>query len=207
LGIFIALNIFIYLIFIMLIIIFETVSSDSDSACPGRVASESDTDTQRIIRIVYRAVVSAIALLLAFLFSVVGGTIYAKVVLLAKKTGSSASGAKVSFLTSHVFSFERLTGNGENKVFWVGTVCAVCFTAHAIILLIFAATDWSSPYSIIFLIFIEVVPGVVMILVLSPTKLSTQRVRSMSTSITSMTSTLSTSSLKSSDSSDSNAAE
>jgi len=177
LGTFIVVNIFVYLLFIMIIILFETLTDNYNSPCPGRVASTTDNSTQQTIRITYRAVVSAIALLLAFLFAVVGGTIYAKVVLLAKKTGTSTS---------------------SSKVFWVGAVCAVCFTCHAIILLIFAATDWESPYSIIFLIFIEVVPGCVMIFVLSPKKLSTDRVKNLPSSVSSTFSTSSTSSSSSS---------
>lgn len=164
---FIVLNIWLYMLYIMLIVLFDQLdSSPSSGDCPGRVPPPSPNDSaQQIIRIVYRSVISAFAILFAFLFISVGGILYVRIRRLAEDSSSSRAG---------------------QKIFLVGIICAIAFVLHAIILLIFAATNWTSPYSVWFLVAVEIVPGVLMITILAPTRLSTARVQKTFTATTSL---------------------
>jgi len=163
---FVGLNVFLYLMYIMLIILFDQLAESPQSpTCAGRVSPSSPTNVQDIIRIVYRAVISGFAAFFALLFLLVGGSLYMKIRNLSQKTGGKGSGVKILV---------------------VGLICAFAFLAHALTLLIFAATDWASPYSVLILLAVEVIPGSIMLYLLAPKRLSTERVQRTITIVTTL---------------------
>jgi hypothetical protein len=66
-------NLILYILFVILLILFETLTSNTSSACPGRVPEEEDNTTQQIISIFYQSFMGGASLLLAVVVSIYGG--------------------------------------------------------------------------------------------------------------------------------------
>jgi hypothetical protein len=73
LGAALLFNLLLYILFVVLLILFETLSSKTSSDCPGRIPEEDDNTTQQIISIFYQSFMAGVSLLLAVIVSIYGG--------------------------------------------------------------------------------------------------------------------------------------
>mgnify|MGYP006973179735 FL=1 len=95
-----VINLAIYLFFAIVIILFETLPSNPQSSCAGRLpAGASDTSTPNNIRIAYFSISTFIALVWAALFAIFGGLVYIKILSL-KSAAIMKSGQRVFFFFS-----------------------------------------------------------------------------------------------------------
>jgi len=77
LGVTILFNILLYLLFTVLIILFQTLdSSSANSICPGRIAEEEDNTNQQIVSLVYQGFMAGVSLFIALVVAVYGGKLF-----------------------------------------------------------------------------------------------------------------------------------
>lgn len=134
-GIFFALNGIIYAIFIILIIIYESVKPHTTSSCGGRLVQLNQT-TRRNTAIAYRAILAGFALIISIAFFITGSRIY-----------TSLHGAS------------NVRASRKRKIFWLTTVCSIGLLGVSALLITLAASGKQNNYvALALLVVFEVIP-------------------------------------------------
>jgi len=71
-----AFNLILYLLFVVFIILFQTLDSSSSTVCPGRVPDNQDNTSQQVVSLVYQGIMAGVSLLLAIVVAIFGGKLY-----------------------------------------------------------------------------------------------------------------------------------
>jgi hypothetical protein len=138
--IFAILNGVIYLIFLILIIIYEVVRPRQNFRCGGRLVTLDQKVRQRTA-IAYRAILATFALAISLAFFITGISIYRSL----KSTTNQRSVRK-------------------RKIFWLTSVCSVGLMALSTLLIVLATTGTKNNFVALgLLVLFEAVPGIVIV--------------------------------------------
>jgi len=69
-------NLILYLLFVVFIILYQTLTSTSSALCPGRVPDNEDNTNQQIVSLVYQGIMAGVSLLLAIIVAIFGGKLF-----------------------------------------------------------------------------------------------------------------------------------
>ena len=142
-GIFFFINGIIYGIFIILIIIYESVKPQSRTSCGGRLVTIDQT-TRRNTAIAYRAILAGFALIISIAFFVTGSRIY-----------MSLQGAS------------NVRADRKRKIFWLTTVCSIGLLGVSTLLIVLAGSGKQNNYvALSLLVVFEVIPCTAIVIVL-----------------------------------------
>lgn len=134
-GIFFLINAIIYAIFIILIIIYESVKPKRRTLCGGRLVTIDQT-VRRNTAIAYRAILAGIALIISISFFVTGSRIY-----LSLRGASNARASR------------------KRKIFWLTCVCSVGLLGVSTLLIVLAASGKQNNYvALALLVVFEIIP-------------------------------------------------
>jgi hypothetical protein len=134
-SLFFLINGAIYLIFIILIIIYESVKPKQSILCGGRLALLDQSVRQRTA-VAYRAILAGFALIITVAFFITGVKIY-----ISLKGASNIRAAR------------------KRKIFWLTTTCSLGLLALSTMLIVLAATGKQNNYAVLsLLVLFEAVP-------------------------------------------------
>jgi len=69
-------NLILYLLFVVFIVLYQTLTSTSSALCPGRVPDNEDNTNQQIVSLVYQGIMAGVSLLLAVIVAIFGGKLF-----------------------------------------------------------------------------------------------------------------------------------
>jgi len=69
-------NLILYLLFVVFIVLFQTLDSTSSGLCPGRVPVNEDNSNQQTVSLVYQGLMAGVSLLLAIVVAGFGGKLF-----------------------------------------------------------------------------------------------------------------------------------
>lgn len=142
-GVFFFINGVIYSIFIILIIIYESVKPQTTTLCGGRLIELNQT-TRRNTAIAYRAILAGFALIISIAFFITGSRIYTSL--------QGASNARAG---------------RKRKIFWLTTVCSIGLLGVSTLLIVLAASGRQNNYvALALLVVFEVIPCCVILFAL-----------------------------------------
>ncbi|KAM9940645.1 hypothetical protein ACTFIT_007155 [Dictyostelium discoideum] len=156
-----ATNLILYLLFIVIVLVFNYTEDHPSNDCGTRIVLEvSSTTSQYVVSIVYAIIQAIISFVIGSAFLYLGGSLYLSMRSIKKnRNGGSTNGGSSSGGGSGS-SGNSSSSQHQKKIFIVTFACSIGFIIHCVFVLILVAANPSNiTFSFLGLIITEIIPS------------------------------------------------